>query len=130
MIIEKKAQPQQPSRTQPLVVRQHKPQRPNDVRRHPPQHLALHQGFAHEAKLKMFEIAQAAVDQLGSGGGGAAGEVGLLAKVDREAAAGRIACNAATVNPTPDDRDIVGPVHPFSPPACLIRFLIAMTVSE
>ncbi len=59
----------------------------------------------------MLEIAQAAVDQLGRCGGGAAPEIGLLAKIDRKAAAGRIACDAATVDPAADDRDIVSCVH-------------------
>jgi hypothetical protein len=41
--------------------------------------------------LAAIEIAQAAVDQLGRCGGGAAPEIGLLAKVGRKTTAGRIA---------------------------------------
>jgi|GEM_PF-5173243 hypothetical protein len=63
--------------------------------------------------LAAIEIAQAAVDQLGRCGGGAAPEIGLLAKVGRKTTAGRIAGNAATVNPSTDDGNVVSPVHPI-----------------
>jgi ABC-type Fe3+/spermidine/putrescine transport system ATPase subunit len=42
-------------------------QRPHDVRRGAQQRFALLQRFAHQAELAVFEVAQAAVDQLGAG---------------------------------------------------------------
>ena len=60
-------------------MRQHEAQRPDDVRRELQQHLALAQRLAHQAELVVLEVAQAAVDQLGRGRGGGAGEVALLA---------------------------------------------------
>ena len=46
---------------------QDEPQRPDDMRRDSPQDLALDERFANQPKFKMFEIAEAAVDQLGRG---------------------------------------------------------------
>ena len=50
------------------VMRQHKAQRPDDVRRHVQQHFALGQRFPHQAELVLFELAQAAVNQFRGGG--------------------------------------------------------------
>ena len=46
-------------------MRQHETHRPDDVRRVAPQHFALHQRFAYEPELVIFEIAQAAMDEFG-----------------------------------------------------------------
>ena len=75
MVVEEQAKAQQPSRAQCLVVRQDEAQRPDDVRRDPPQHLALHQRLAHQTELVIFQIAQPAVDQLGRRAGGAGRQV-------------------------------------------------------
>ena len=71
MIIKEQAEPQQPGRTQAVMVRQHEAQRVDDVRRHAQQHLALRQRLVHQAERPMLEVAQAAVDQLGAAAGGA-----------------------------------------------------------
>ena len=55
-------------------------QRPHDVRRGLEQYLAFLQCFAHQAEFVVLEIAQAAVDQLGTGRGGVAREVVLFAQ--------------------------------------------------
>ena len=68
------------------------------------QHLALEQRLAHQPELVIFEIAQAAMDQLGGGRRGAAGEVVLLAQADRQAAPGRVARDAAAVDAAADDQ--------------------------
>ncbi len=65
MVIQEQPQPDQPARAQFRVVRQHKAQRPDDVRGHGPQPLALHQRLAHQREFIMFQIAQSAMDQLG-----------------------------------------------------------------
>ena len=59
MVIKKETEPQQPGGSKLVVVRQHEAQRLDDVRRHPPQHLALDQRLAHQAEFIIFEIAQA-----------------------------------------------------------------------
>jgi hypothetical protein len=72
-----------------------------------PQHLALHQRLAHETEFIMFEVAQAAMDELGGGAGGAGAEIARLAEKDPPAATRRIPRDAAAVDPTPDDGQIV-----------------------
>ena len=79
MVIQKQPEPQQPGRAQALMVRQHKAQRPDDVRRDAPQHLALHQRLPHQPELVMLQIAQPAMDQLGGGRRGRAAQIGLVA---------------------------------------------------
>ncbi len=67
MVVEEQPEAQQPGRPQPGVMRQHEAQRPDDVRRRTQQHLALDQRLADQPELVVFEIAQAAMDQLGRG---------------------------------------------------------------
>ncbi len=62
------------------------------------QHLALDQGLAHQPELVIFEIAQAAMDQLAAARRGALREVVALAEQHLEAAAGRIARDASSVD--------------------------------
>ena len=54
----------------------------------------------------MLEIAQAAMDQLGRGGRGAAGEIVHLGEKDAVAAPGRIAGDAAAVDAAADHHDV------------------------
>jgi hypothetical protein len=58
---------------------------PDDVGCRLQQHLALDQRLAHQAEFVIFEIAQAAMDQLGAGRRCGAGEVCLLGKQDLQA---------------------------------------------
>src|SRR3546814_18942996 len=51
----------------PRPVRQDETQRPDDMRRDAPQHLALLQRLAHQAEFIMLEVTQPAMDQLGRG---------------------------------------------------------------
>ena len=134
VVVEEQAEPDQPGRAQPLGVRQHEAHRPDDVRRHSPQHLALHQRFAHQAELVVFEIAQAAMDQLGRAGRGAAGEIVHLGEEDRKAAPDGIAGDAATVDATTYDENVMdSPIASnLAPPAishCSI-FGLFETVAE
>jgi hypothetical protein len=45
----------------------HETQRPGDVGRNAQQHFTLGQRFAHQPEFVMFQVAQAAMDQLGAG---------------------------------------------------------------
>ena len=65
IVIEQGAQPQQPFRPHARRVRQHKGLRPGDVRRDVEQHLAFGQRLAHQPEGIIFQIPEAAVDQLG-----------------------------------------------------------------
>ncbi|MDF2689411.1 MAG: hypothetical protein K0Q80_2377 [Microvirga sp.] len=60
--------------------------------------LPFKQGLPNQPELVVFKVAQAAVDQLGRGGGGVAGQIALLAEHHREAAAYGIARDAGAVD--------------------------------
>ena len=77
----------------------------------PPQHLALAQRLAHQAEIVVFEIAQAAVDQPGRARRGAAREIAHLAQIDRKAAAGGVARDAAAIDAAADDGEVIGRSH-------------------
>ena len=63
MVIEKEANPDQPSRPECCVVREHKTQWPDYVRRHRKENFALLQRFAHHSEFIVFEIAQSSVHE-------------------------------------------------------------------
>jgi hypothetical protein len=106
VVVEEESEPDHPGRPQPLVVRQHETQRPDDVGRRAQQHLTLDERLTHQAELVVLEVAQAAVDQLGAGRGGGAGQIVFFAKQHREAAARRVAGDAGTVDATADHYDV------------------------
>ncbi len=64
MIVQHQPEPDHPGRALLLRMRQDEAQRPDDMRRRPEQHLPLDQRFAHQAEFIIFEITQAAVNQL------------------------------------------------------------------
>ena len=94
-------------RAQARRRRQHEAHRPDEVRRHAQQHLALDQRLAHQAEPAVLEIAQAAVDQLGGGRRGAGGEIVLLDQQHAQPAAGGVARDAGAVDAAADDGEIV-----------------------
>ena len=106
MIVEEETDADHPGRPQRILVRQHEGQRADDVGGVAQQHLALDERLAHQAELVIFEVAQAAMDELGAGRGGGAGEVGLLDQQHLEAAAGGVAGDAGTVDAAADDQEI------------------------
>jgi len=63
-VIEEQPEPQLERCAQARQRRQHETHRPDDVRRHAQQHLALGQRLAHQPEGAVLEIAQAAVDEL------------------------------------------------------------------
>ena len=90
VVVEEETQPDQPPGPQPVVVREHEAQRPDDVRGVAQQHLALLQRVAHEAKLALLQVPEPAVDELGAGGRRMGAQVVLLAQQDVEAPARRV----------------------------------------
>ena len=106
MVVDEQAEPQHPGRPHAGLMRQHEAHRPDQVRRHPQQDLALGQRLAHEAEPAVLEIAQAAVDELGGGGRGAGGEIVLLDQEDAQAAAGGVAGDARAVDAAADDGEV------------------------
>ncbi len=107
VIVEKQPEPQQPGGPQLPMMRKDEAQRLDDVRRHPPQHLALDQRLADQAKLIIFEVAQAAVDQLGRPGRRPARQVVHFTKENGKSASCGVAGDAAAVNSAADDGEVV-----------------------
>ncbi len=106
MVVDEQAEPQQQRRAPAGQRRQHETQRPDDVRRHAQQHLALGERLVHQPEGGMLEIAKAAVDQLGRGRGGAGGEIVLLDQQHAQAAAGGVAGNPRAVDAAADDGEV------------------------
>ena len=127
VVVEEQAEADQPSRALFGRVRQDEAHRPDDVRGGGEQHLALDQRLAHEAELVIFEVAQAAMDQLAAARAGALGEVVLLAQQHPQAAAGGVAGDAGAVDAAADDQEVVVAArclhrHRYSTPnSCLAR---------
>lgn len=107
VIVEEQAGTDHPGRAQVRTVRQDEAQRLDDVRRLGQQDLALGQGFADQAEFVVFEVAQAAVDQLAAGRGGVLGQVVLFAKEHGQAAPGCVGGDPYTVDAAADHGDIV-----------------------
>ena len=106
VVVKEEAEAHEPGRADALLVRQDETQRPDDVGRRFQQPLALEQRLAHQAELVIFEISQAAMDQLGAGRGGVAGEVGLLAQNHGQAAADGVARDPGAVDAAAHDKKI------------------------
>ena len=105
-VIKEQAEPQQQGRAPRRIDRQHEAQRPNKVRRRPQQHFALGERCAHQAKFAVFQIAQAAVDQLRGRRRGGGRQVVLLQEHDPQTASGRIARDAGPIDAAADDRQV------------------------
>ncbi len=94
------------------------------MRRDPPQHFALHQRFANEPELEIFQITQTAMDELGRRRRSAAGEIVLFAEVDGKAPPSGVAGDPAAVDAASNDGEIINDVHVSSgrPPQWSFRF--------
>ncbi len=77
-IVHKQAHADHPRRTQMRAVWQTETHREGDVWRHFQQHFTFGQRFAHQTEFVMFQIAQATVNQLGTGRGGCTGQIPRL----------------------------------------------------
>ena len=107
VIVEKQAGADHPRRAQVCGVRHDEAQRAHDVRRRAEQHLALLQRLAHQGEVELLEITQAAVDQLGAGGGGVCRQIVLLAQQYFQPASGRVAGDPYAVDSPTDDQQVV-----------------------
>ncbi|MCY1398690.1 hypothetical protein D9M71_137260 [compost metagenome] len=107
VVVEEQPGADHPRRAQVRLVRQDEAHRPDDVRRLVQQDFALGEGFAHQAQFAVFQIAQAAVDQLAAGGRGMAGEVVLFAKEHGKPAPGGIRRDAHAVDAAADHGEVV-----------------------
>jgi hypothetical protein len=76
------------------------------VRHGTQQGFAFFQRLAHQAELEIFKIAQPAVEQLCRGRGRRLRQIAHFRQRDRQAAAGRVAGDAAPVDAAADDEQI------------------------
>ena len=113
MIIEEEAEPQHPARAQVRLVRQHETQRPGEVWRFGQQHLAFLQRLAHQPEFVLFQIAQAAVDELGCLGRGGACEIVHFAKANLERPSRCVAGNTRAVDAAADHEQVERTVPRF-----------------
>ena len=127
MVVEEEAEPQQPGRAQAGVMRQNETQRTNDVRRDLPEDLALDQRLAHQTKLIIFEIAQAAMHELGRPGRRSAGQVIHFTEENRIAPARRIARDAAAINAASNDGEVVNSIQRTLPPATAFALTVLLS---
>ncbi len=106
-IVKQQAEAQEHRRAPSGHDRQQDARRPDDMRRHTQQHFALVERLAHQAEGAVLEIAQAAVDELGGGRGGAAAEIVHLDQQHPHAAAGGVAGEPGSVDAAADDGEVV-----------------------
>ncbi len=106
VVVQKKARANHPCRAQVIVVRQHEPQRPRQVRRGSEHDFAFAQRFAHQPEVVMLEVTQAAMDQLGAGRRSVRREIVLFAEYDLQAATRCVARDAGAIDTAADDQDI------------------------
>ncbi len=106
MIVKKKAQANEPGGTHALFVRQNEFERPDDVRRAGEKKLPLFERLMHETKFVEFEIAQAAMNELGRGRRCAARKIVLLDKPNGESASGGVPRDGGAIHAAPDDEKI------------------------
>src|SRR5438132_12049984 len=93
------------------MMRQNETKGADDVRGDSPQDFALDQGLADQTKLVIFEIAQAAMHELGRPGRRPARQVIHFTEKNRVSAACRIARDAATIHSASDNGEVVYPIQ-------------------
>ena len=128
MVVEEQAEPQQPGRAQPVMVRQHETKRADDVGRDLPEDFALDQRLADQPELVIFQIAQAAMHELGRPGRRPARQIIHFTKENRISAAGRIARDAAAIDAAANDGEVENPIAKDASPA-LRLFTLAISLS-
>lgn len=86
------------------MVRQHEAHRPDDVRRRAQQQFAFPQRMANQLEIIILQVAQAAVDKLGAGGGGVLSQIILLAQKHAQTASGCISGDTRAIDPASYDQ--------------------------
>ena len=128
MIVEKQPEPQQPGRPQPGMVRQHEAKRPDDVGRDLPEDFALDQRLAHQPELVIFEIAQAAMHELGRPGRRPARQVIHFTQENRISPPHRVTRDAAAIDAAPNDREVENSIQRRFPGVRLFASAISLSV--
>src|SRR5437764_15038945 len=93
------------------MVRQNETKRADDVGSDLPEDFALDQGLADQPKLVIFEIAQAAMHELGRPGRRPTSQVVHFAEENRVTPARRIPCDAAAIDAAPNNSQVENPIR-------------------
>src|SRR3979409_573269 len=104
------------------MVRQNEPKRADDVGGDLPEDFALDHALAYQTKLVIFEIAQAAVHELGRPGRRPARQVIHFTKENGIAPPGRVARDAAAIDAATDDSEVENPVQRTLPRRSPLHF--------
>jgi hypothetical protein len=108
VIVKEKPEADQPCRADTaLVIGQDETHRPDDVRRHRPENFTLHQRFAHQTKLVVLQIAQAAVNELRRAGRRTRGKIVHLGERNGITATDGVTRDSAAVDAATDNKNIV-----------------------
>jgi hypothetical protein len=115
VIVQEESEPQEPGRAEAGMMRQDESQGTDDVGRDLPENFALDQRLADQAKLVIFEIAQAAVHELGRPGRRPARQIIHFTKENGVAPTRRIARDATAVDAAPNDCEVENPIQQTLP---------------
>ena len=132
VVIEEQAGADHPGRAQVRAMGQPETHGTGDMGGHAEQHLPLRQRLFHQPEFVMFEVAQAAVDQLAGVGRGGRGEIARLEQGNLQTPPRCISRNAYPVDAAADDDQIImfAHVHLLSyfdlakPSQCLISLIL------
>ncbi len=111
VVIEEQAGADHPGRTQVRAMGQAKTHGASDVRGHAEQHFPLRQRLFHQPEFVVFEIAQAAVDQLAGVGRGGRGEILRFKQRHLQPTPRRIGRDTDAVDAAADDDQIIMFAH-------------------
>jgi hypothetical protein len=106
MIVKPQADAQLPGRARARAKGHDKRERAHQMRRDAQQNLALGERLAHQPQPPLFEIAQAAVDELAAGHGRRGRQIVLFHQHDIEPAAGGVPRDARAVDATAHHQQI------------------------
>src|ERR1700758_1653697 len=110
------------------MVRQHEPKWSDDMRRDLPEDFALDQRLAHQAKLVIFEIAQAAMHKLGRPGRRPARQIIHFTEENGVSTARRIARDAAAIDTPSNDREVENPIQRTLPRRIAFTSAISLSI--
>src|ERR1700736_6720998 len=99
------------------MVRQNETKRADDVGRDLPEDLALDQRLSDQPELVIFQVSQAAMNQLRRPRRRPAGQIIHFTKKNRITPARRIARDTAAVDAATDDSEVENPIQEPLPPA-------------
>ncbi len=105
-IVEEKARAEHPGRTRERQLRDIEGKRSNNMRCRLGQHISLQKCFAHEAEFVKFEIAEAAMNKLGTPRRSTRGEIPLFDEHHRQAATRSISRNTCAINAASNNEQV------------------------